>query len=225
MMKQWDFIIIVLSVCLFSSSVLASAPFTMPKPKLKVAVLIFDGVELLDFAGPAEVFIVAGNSKLFTLFTVAATKESITTMGGINVEPKFSITNAPKADILVVPGGNISSVSKPVLEWIKKSAPDCKVVMSVCMGAFLLADIGLLDGIEATTHQWGIKGLQRAAPKCTVRADKRFIDSGKILTTGGVAAGIDGALHLVERFYGKKAAKWTADEWMEYKRPEVIVPK
>lgn len=189
-----------------------------PKSRRNVAILIFDGVEVMDFAGPAEVFIVSGFGKPFRVFTVAETTELVRTMGGLTVKPEFSVKEAPRADIVVVPGGNMGKVDKSVKEWLKKSARDAEVVMSVCMGAFLLAEAGLLDGVEATTHRWGIDGLKRSAPKCTVVRGKRFVDAGKILTTAGVTAGIDGALHLVERFLGKEAARWTAEEWMEYKR-------
>jgi transcriptional regulator GlxA family with amidase domain len=82
----------------------------------------------------------------------------------------------------------------------------------------LLADAGLLDNVEATTHHWGIDDLRAVAPKCKVVTGKRFVDSGKIVTTAGVTAGIDGALHIVERVSGKEAAKWAAEEWMEHRR-------
>ena len=85
--------------------------------------------------------------------------------------------------------------------------------MSVCFGAYLLAEAELLNNIEATTHSWGIEGLKKAAPKCQVISNKRFVVSGKIITTAGVTAGIDGALHVVEKTLGKKAADWTANEW------------
>jgi transcriptional regulator GlxA family with amidase domain len=87
------------------------------------------------------------------------------------------------------------------------------------MGAFLLAEAGLLDGIEATTHHWGIDNLKKAAPRCTVVTGRRFVDSGRIITSAGVTAGIDAALHVVERLRGEPSARWTAEQWMEYKRP------
>jgi transcriptional regulator GlxA family with amidase domain len=183
-----------------------------------VAILIFDGVELLDFTGPAEVFAVAGEGKLFRVFTVAEKADPIRTMGGITVKPEFALKDAPKADILVIPGGGMRNVGKPGRDWIRRAAKDAEVTMSVCMGAFLLADAGLLDGVEATTHHWGIDDLKKSAPNCKVVKDRRFVDAGKVLTTAGVTAGIDGALHLVERFHGKDAARWTAEEWMEHRR-------
>lgn len=202
---------------------------TNPAPKTKVApprvdglktvaVLLFEGVELMDFAGPAEVFIVADHGKAFRVVTVASSTKPVATMGGVSVVPDFDYAHAPKADILVIPGGNMRSVDKVGLEWIKKASGEAQITMSVCFGAMLLAEASLLDGIEATTHHWGIAGLKRAAPKCKVIEGKRFVDSGKIITTAGVTAGIDGALHVVERLLGKEAAKWTADEWMEHPR-------
>ncbi|MCE9532221.1 MAG: DJ-1/PfpI family protein [Planctomycetes bacterium] len=191
------------------------------KTKLKtVAILLFNGVELLDFAGPAEVFIVAAEGKAFRVVTVADSTKPLKTMGGITVTPDFDYTTAPKADILVVPGGNMAAVGEAGRDWIKKTAKEAEIVMSVCFGAMLLAQTGLLDDIEATTHHWGIERLKKVAPKCKVVESKRFVDSGKIITTAGVTAGIDGALRIVERLLGKDAARWTSDEWMEYSRTE-----
>lgn len=183
-----------------------------------VAVLLFEGVELLDFAGPAEVFIVADHGKAFRVVTVADKTEPLKTMGGVTVTPDFEYKTAPKADVLVVPGGNMKAVGKDGREWIKAASGDAEITLSVCFGAMLLADAGLLDGIEATTHHWGLDGLRKAAPKCKVVDGKRFVDSGKIISTAGVTAGIDGALRVVERLLGKEAAAWTADEWMEHPR-------
>jgi transcriptional regulator GlxA family with amidase domain len=183
-----------------------------------VAILIFDGVELLDFTGPAEVFIVADHGKAFRVVTVAEKADAVRTMGGLLVKPEHTCDNAPRADILVVPGGSMRNVGPAGRKWLKKAAKDADITMSVCMGAFLLADAGLLDGIEATTHHWGIDDLKTAAPKCKVVTGKRFVDGGKVITTAGVTAGIDGALHVVERLLGKEAARWTAEEWMEHRR-------
>jgi transcriptional regulator GlxA family with amidase domain len=188
-----------------------------PKGPLQVGVLLFEGVELLDFAGPAEVFIVAGHGDWFDVHTIAASKKPLQTMGGVTVTPSHSYDDAPKLDIVVIPGGAMGNVGHSGVEWIRKSSKDAKITMSVCMGAFLLAEAGLLDGIEATTHHWGISSLRRQTPKCKVVEGKRFVDSGKIITTAGVTAGIDGALHVVKRLRGEAGAKWTAEEWMEYR--------
>lgn len=186
------------------------------KPVKTVAILLFEGVELLDFSGPAEVFIIADRGKSFRVVTVAESTKPLKTMGGITVTPNFGFDDAPKADILVIPGGNTQAVRAPGRAWLKKASSTAEITMSVCYGALLLADEGMLDGIEATTHHWAIDDLKAAAPKCKVVAGRRFVDSGKIVTTAGVTAGIDGALHVVERVLGKEAAKWASEEWMEH---------
>ncbi len=183
-----------------------------------VAVLLFEGVELMDFAGPAEVFLVADEGQAFRVVTVAASTKPLKTMGGITVTPDFTFDTAPKADVLVVPGGNTGAVGKAGRAWLKKASGEAEITLSVCFGAFLLAEAGLLDGKEATTHAWGIDGLKKAAPTCKVVRGRRFVDSGKVVTTAGVTAGIDGALHVVERLLGKEAARWTAEDWMEHRR-------
>ena len=202
---------------LLTASQPTSAKEQIQKP-IQVAILIFDGVELLDFTGPAEVFIVADHGNAFKVSTVSGTTGLVTTMGGIQVKPDATYANAPAADIVIVPGGAMSNVHSEGIEWLKKSSKQARITMSVCMGAFLLAKADLLDGIQATTHRWGLQGLQSAAPTCKVVRTQRFVDAGKIVTTGGVTAGIDGALHVVERLLGKEAAEWTSTEWMEYKR-------
>lgn len=201
---------------------LAADPVPETKPEKTsmktVAILLFEGVELMDFAGPAEVFIVAAEGKAFRVVTVAESTKPLKSMGGLVVTPDFAYDTAPKADVLVVPGGNLRAVGPAGRAWLKKAAAETPIVMSVCFGAMLLADAGLLDNIEATTHRWGIARLKQVAPKCRVVENKRFVDSGHIITTAGVTAGIDGALRVVERLLGAEAARWTADEWMEYAR-------
>jgi transcriptional regulator GlxA family with amidase domain len=183
-----------------------------------VAVLIFDGVELLDFAGPAEVFIVCEYGRSYNVYTVADQKQTVRTMGGIQIVPNHDLKSAPQPDVLIIPGGSTSNLSSDARKWLRTAHAKTEITMSVCMGAFVLAEADLLDGVKATTHRWGIESLKRAAPKCQVVEGQRFVDNGKIITTGGVTAGIDGALHIVERLNGAKAARWTADEWMEYRR-------
>ena len=197
-----------------------------------VGVLLFDGVALLDVAGPFEVLDRARlepgvesrrreDAALFEVFTVAKTKDPVTATGGIVLVPAHSFADVPRIDLLLVPGG---FGTRPVLqdaetiEWIRRTAGSARRTASVCTGALLLARAGLLDGLEATTHHWGLADLAKAAPRCTVREERRFVDAGRIVTTAGVTAGIDGALHLVERFLGPEAARWTAEEWMEHRR-------
>lgn len=175
-------------------------------------------MELLDFAGPAEVFIVAAKGEAFRVVTVAETTAPLRTMGGIRIQPDVDVEHAPHGDIVVVPGGNTGAVGKAGLAWLRRASKSAEVTLSVCYGAFLLAAAGLLDGIEATTHHWGVEGLAKAAPGCRVVTGRRYVDAGWIVTTAGVTAGIDGALHIVERLLGEEAARWTAAEWMEHTR-------
>jgi len=212
--------VIVLCLVAFTptGAIAADTPAPRKVPVKTVAVLLFEGVELLDFAGPAEVFIVADHGKAFRVVTVASSKDPLKTMGGVTVVPDFDYETAPKADIVVVPGGNMKAVGKAGRDWLRKACGNAEITLSVCFGAFLLADIGLLDGIEATTHHWGIDDLKKSTPKCRVLEGKRFVDAGKVISTAGVTAGIDGALRVVERVLGADAAKWTADEWMEHRR-------
>jgi putative intracellular protease/amidase/YHS domain-containing protein len=178
-----------------------------------VVILIFEGMELLDFAGPAEVFAGAG----YEVSTVAATRDPVACAGLINLTPRYTCADCPRSDIIVVPGGSISTVAKDkrVNEWLARASGEAEVTLSVCTGAFVLARAGLLDGKEATTHWGAIETLRRQYPKVTVRADRRVVDNGKIVTSAGVSAGIDGALHLVDRLSGRVKASETA-RYMEY---------
>lgn len=183
----------------------------------RVAILIFPGVELLDFTGPAEVFIVAAEGKAFEVCTVAATREPLRTMGGVQVTPDFDYASAPRADVVVVPGGDLGQVGEAGRAWVRKAGAEAEILMSVCMGALLLGRLGLLDGIEATTHAWGRDTLRKVAPACRVVEGPRFVDAGHVVTSAGVTAGIDAALHVVGRLLGPEAAKWTAEGWMEHR--------
>ena len=184
--------------------------------RMHAGVLLFDGVELLDFAGPAEVFGIADEGKRFRVVTVAETRRTVRAMGGVGIVPSCSFDDAPQLDVLVVPGGAMGNVSDAGIAVEQAAHARTKVTMSVCMGAFLLARAGLLDGIDATTHHWGLEDLRRAAPTCRVVPGVRFVDSGRIVTTAGVTAGIDGALHVLARLCGEESARWAADEWMEH---------
>jgi putative intracellular protease/amidase/YHS domain-containing protein len=204
---------------------LSPESFINPKPQSdfktrKVAILIFDGVELLDFAGPGEVFAAAQTiegQRAFTVYTVAVSADAITSQGFVKVMPQYTIENCPRPDIIVVPGGGVNNVmgNEKVMEWIKTATRETEVTMSVCTGARLLARAGLLDDKKATTHWASISRLKGDAPKATVLENARFVDNGQVLTTAGVSAGIDGALHIVDRLLGRPAAQLTA-RYMEY---------
>ncbi len=181
--------------------------------KLSAVILVFNGMELLDFAGPAEVLGAAG----FQVDAVAATREPVRSMGLVTVTPRYTFEDCPRADVIVVPGGSAGAVArdKRVTDWLARASKDSDVTLSVCTGAFVLAKAGLLDGKEATTH-WGAVGrLGKEFPQITVRKDRRVVDTGKVVTSAGVSAGIDGALHVVERLLGRPKATSTA-RYMEY---------
>jgi putative intracellular protease/amidase/YHS domain-containing protein len=179
-----------------------------------VAILVYDGVELLDFAGPGEVFASAGK---FDVFTVAPTLSPVTSQGFVEVQPRYSVASAPRPDILIVPGGAAGNVisNAAVMSWIKTTAERAEQVLSVCNGAMVLAHAGLLDGLEATTHHGSIAALRQHAPRTTVHDDRRFVDNGKVVTAAGVSAGIDMSLHVVSKLLGAGAASNTA-RYMEY---------
>ena len=181
-----------------------------------VAIVIYPGVELLDFAGPGEVFSAAGDGA-FDVFTVAATAEPLTSQRFVKIAPDYSIDNAPRPDIIVLPGGNVGSVQNDpkMMAWLRRSAEKAEITMSVCNGAIALAQAGLLDGLKATTH-WGALSRLREFGKITVVPDERFTDNGRIVTTQGVSAGIDGALHVVERLLGPEEA-WADAHYMMYR--------
>jgi len=189
-----------------------------------VAILVYEGVELLDFSGPGEVFSAAHgpSGRAFKVFTVAKTKAPVRSQGFVTITPEFSIADCPAPDIVVIPGGNVPSEDRELQEWVQRCADTNELVMSVCNGAFLAAEAGLLDGLEVTTHHGSLQALSANYPKAKVFTNRRFVDSGHIMTCAGVSAGIDGALHVVERLLGAQAAKDTA-RYMEYEwRPDEI---
>lgn len=180
-----------------------------------VAILVYPGVELLDFAGPGEVFSAAGNGA-FNVFTVGPSADPVVSQGFVKIVPDYSIDNSPKIDIIVIPGGHAASVyeNPKMMAWLKERARTAELTMSVCNGAIALAKTGLLDGLKATTHWGAVPSLQKF-PRITVVANERFVDNGRILSTQGVSAGIDGALHVVERLLGAEAA-WADAHYMMY---------
>jgi transcriptional regulator GlxA family with amidase domain len=190
--------------------------------KRNVAILVWPGAELLDFTGPAEVFAAAGRHRLFNVYLVGLNKDAVRTQGSVTVVPEYTLENCPSPDVLIIPGGNMRPVegNATVRAWVREKSQRAGTVMSVCTGAFVLAEAGLLDGLKATTHHFGHEALRRQFPKITVVTGDRFVDNGKFVTAGGVSAGIDAALHVVEKLCGKDAADWTAREWMEYRRAQ-----
>jgi transcriptional regulator GlxA family with amidase domain len=192
--------------------------------KKNVAILIFDDVEVLDFAGPFEVFALTDelcNHEAFHAFMFAESPGSVRARNGLKVVPDFTLENCPPPHVLVVPGGRGSRalLKKPaLLEWIRTKARTAEIVMSVCTGALVLAKAGLLDGLRVTTHHTALDLLRELAPAAIVDPSQRFHDNGKIITAAGISAGLDSSLHVVARLLDPAAAEATARQ-MEYEAP------
>lgn len=192
-------------------------------PRRTIAILAFPGVELLDFAGPAEVFAVAaGSTGAYDIKVVGATRDPIVSQGIVTITPTHAIADVPAPDILIIPGGGVGSILRDqgLMSWIRESAGEADVVASVCNGALVLARLGLLDGLEATTHYGSIAGLRESTTDTVVHEDQRFVDNGRILTAAGISAGIDMALYLVAREDGEAVARSIA-RYMEYPFPDI----
>ena len=205
--------IIAVSVLLASASA-ARALGPKETGRRNVAILIFPGVQIIDYTGPWEVLghAYVNNQPAFRIYTVAESTDPITTSMGMSVNPTYRFATAPKPDLIVVPGGNVDPQlsNSAVIAWLRDNARGAEVVLSVCNGAFFLAKAGLLDGLEATTFAGLIDELKVAAPRTRVVSDKRFVDNGKIVTAAGLSSGIDGALHVIEKLFGKGTAQVAA---------------
>ena len=186
-----------------------------------VAIFVFPDAEVLDFAGPYEVFTTASRvfkRKLtsepdpFTVFTVAREMGTIRARAGLVVTPDYTFTNHPPIDLLIIPGGVVTAEleTPAVKDWIAHTAAMTKVTASVCTGSFLLAQAGLLEGKRATTHWEDIEDLKTMFPSLTVLEQRRWVDEGAIVTSAGISAGIDMSLHLVSRLTGRELALNTA---------------
>lgn len=184
------------------------------EPEISVGLLLYEGVELLNFAGPGEVF---ASTKGFKVFTMGLNTEPIKSQGFITLLPEFSMKDFPPADILVIPGGNIEDLleNQQLLCWLRACSIKSQHILSICTGAGLLAKAGLLNWRKATTFHDYKEKLQELAPTATILSDARFADNGQVITTAGISAGIDGALHLIARIKGREVALQTA-KYMEY---------
>ena len=215
------------SVALVVASALAPLPASGAEPRASytrnVAIVLYEGVELLDFAGPGEVLQAAGSfgavdgARAFRVYTVAVSREPLTSQSFVRVTPEFSFTDAPRPDVVVIPGGasNRLSENRDAMAWVQKATREAEVTMTICTGAFVLAKTGVMAGKDVTTHFGALEALRTAVPEARVQAGRRFVDNGSFLTTAGVSAGIDGALHLVARLLGRNVADRTA-RYMEY---------
>lgn len=193
---------------------------------MNIGIYIYDEVEVLDFAGPYEVFTTAARvkarsepetPKLFEVFLIADREGMISARANFNVQPHYTIHNHPKVDVLIVPGGvHTHELEKPhVIEWIAKLSPNTTLTTSVCTGAFLLAKANLLQGLSCTTHWEDIADLRSMFPTLDVKEEVPWVDNGRIITSAGISAGIEMALHLVTKLAGKELAVKTARQ-MQY---------
>ena len=197
---------------------------------LSVGIYVFEGVEVLDFAGPFEVFSVTRlrperrreSESPFRVSLISSTGKPVRATGGLIVTPDASIEGHEPLDILVVPGGygtRREHLRKGVLAWIRKERNQVQLLASVCTGVFLLAGAGALEALPATTHHAAFEELLRLYPDTVLDSQKRFILHDRVATSGGISAGIDLTLKVVERFYGLEVARATARH-MEYVFPE-----
>lgn len=196
-----------------------------------VGIFVFDDVEVLDFAGPYEVFTCAarvhaglapGTPSLFKVLTIGQRKAMVRARAGLVICPEAAFDDAPAIDVLIVPGGVVAvQLNNPdVIAWIGTMAERCELLASICTGSLLLAKAGLLNGKEATTHWEDIEQFREMFPQVRVEAERRWIDHGNIVSSGGISAGIDMALYLVERLAGRPLALLTARQ-MEYNWNEI----
>jgi transcriptional regulator GlxA family with amidase domain len=193
---------------------------------INVGIYIYNDVEVLDFAGPFEVFSTAsrvkarvdpGSHNLFHVFTIGEKMAPILANGGLQVVPKYDISGHPKIQLLIIPGGVVNDELRKenVISWILASSDMADITASVCTGAFLLAKAGLLESKTATTHWEDIDDLHSTFPDVKIKNNVRWVDEGAIITAAGISAGIDMSLHIVSRVADENLAARTARQ-MEF---------
>jgi len=194
------------------SALLLSLPASAAQRQLNVAVLIYEGVELLDFSGPAETFAVARDEKgepYCKVFLVSRDGKRLTSQGFVKVTPNYSIKNAPKPDILVIPGGDINSTLEDtaVRAWVNQHVQAKKTVLSVCNGASLLGSLGYLTGKQVATHRGNFEILRALDPSIRILPEAKIVSSNWITTSAGISSGLDGSLYLIAKKFGLKVAQ------------------
>ena len=222
MIARLPFLALLLSVPAVQA---AAAPATLKAPAdrhIRVAVVLTEGATMIDFAGPWEVFqdvhvpergTTMEEQMPFELFTVGASKDPIETSGGMTVVPQYTFADAPVPDVVVV---GAQRGAPALAEWLRQMRGKSRIVMSVCTGAFKLAEAGLLDGKQATTHHDFYEPFSSRYPKVALVRSKRYVQADDVVYTGGgLSSGIDLALHVVELYFGREAAERTA-RYMEY---------
>lgn len=193
---------------------------------INVGIYLYNEVEVLDFAGPFEVFSTASrvhsrrsleSDNLFNVFTVTEEQSAVIARGGLKIMPEYSISKHPEINVLIVPGGIVTEELKKdlVVSWVQNSSRIADITASVCTGAFLLAKAGLLKSKRATTHWEDIDDLGSMFPDIKLQKNARWVDEGRIVTAAGISAGIDMSLHLISRAANRDLAIRTARQ-MEY---------
>lgn len=213
---------VILSAALLGLAAASGAAAERKPYTRNVAIVVYENAEPLDWSGPFEVYNDAGRSgrshgePAFNVYIVSKTTEPVNAQG-LKVVPSYSIQNAPRPDIVLFPGGPSSEIygDPEFFAWARKASEEAEIAQSVCTGAFVLAKAGLLDGLEVTTHYGSIDSLRKSYPKAMVKNGRRFVDNGRVVTTAGISAGIDGSLHIVARLLGRRIADDVAT-YMEY---------
>jgi len=194
---------------------------------MNVGIVLFNDVELLDMAGPYEVFTTAsrvqargrapGAAALFAVSTLASSRAPVQARAGLPLQPDHTFADHPPLDCAIVPGGVVDGElgRSELLDWIVAQARSARILASVCTGALLLAQAGVLDGLEATTHWEDLDALRALRPRLRVREGVRWVDQGAVVTSAGISAGIDMSLHLVQRLHSRDLAVRTARQ-MEF---------
>ena len=210
-------------LCLLLSTIMFTfiQSFAQPMPtgrEYKVALLVPSGAELLDFAGPGEAFTQAPG---FEVYLVSLSEEPIKSQGFMTITPNYSFRNCPKPDIILIPGGGTGNLLREpdVIKWVKEHYEQGGTVLTVCTGASIAAKAGLLEGKKATTFHNAFDYVQNLCDDCELLRDVRYVDNGRIITTAGISAGIDGALHMISRVKGQDIAEAAAynmeyDKWV-----------
>jgi transcriptional regulator GlxA family with amidase domain len=205
---------------------LATQKYKLTPPangSISVAILISEGLNVIDFSGPWGVFesvsVPNATKEPFHLFTVSEKAGVVTSGSGLKLMPDYTFANVPETKVVVIPA---QQGSDAMIEWLRKVALTADVTMSVCTGAFKLAKAGLLSGKAATTHHEFLDKLQKDYPDIQVKRGVRFVEGEKISTAGGLTSGTDLALRVVERYFGREVAQTTAT-YMEYQGKGWIV--
>ncbi|MDT0605237.1 DJ-1/PfpI family protein [Thalassotalea castellviae] len=187
---------------------------------MNIGIYIYENAEVLDFSGPFEVFSTANRflPNENHVFFIGQTSQTISARGGFNIVPHFTFADHPKLDLLIVVGGiHDQEIKKTaVIEWLSHQNESVKYIASVCTGAFLLAEAGVLKGLEVTTHWEDIDTLAKRYPEVTVMPNVRWVEQGRVFTSGGISAGIDMSLYLVEKLFSHNIALKTAKQ-MEFR--------